>query len=406
MIEYYLFFGLLGLLSWLQSSEFKDNFISRNLKILEFFIPIGLIIFIGLRYKIGTDWFEYHYFYNRVETLDIVLLRPQKAVEFYNEEFFEIGFKYLVSFIKTLGVSFQFFVFVISAFNVYSLFRFLKINNVGNKFMFFLMYYSFNLYTEFDIIRQALAFYVFLFALEYANKSLIKYMLICLIASSLHSSALIFIPMYFFLKMQLSKRLLFFTFFVYFFGYLFAVKCISTLLSLLSFVSENYLFEKIRIYLGLFDYSNKFGIFTIIYSLLIILLLLNFDKLKKISRQERMIILIFLAYAFVSVFFSEIKVVEARFIFFFNFGVAFLFSITTKLVRPIFRLVLVSFYVSYAIVRFNLSMRDETVKLTYTPYFNYMFVTDEDDKFIMEKYLKIKDKVDDYYKDRVIKKDE
>lgn len=403
MIVYYLFYLILVVLSFLQGINLSNPTIKKILHLSKKVLPIFLLIFIGFRYKIGTDWYEYLEFYNSVETIWELIFNSKAASVFNNNSYFEFGFKIICSFFKSLGLNFYFFNFVVTAFNLFSITRFIKKYEIDNSFLFILVFYSFNLFTEFDVIRQSIAFYIVLFSFEYIHKSFLKYSLIILLSMAFHLSSVIFIPLYIFIARPLiKKKYLFCVLFIYFLGYLYEVKVLTELLNIFLLLSNSSVLLKVKAYLILFNYPNKIGIFTIIYSVFLIYIIYNYNKLKNIKVSHQVVLNIFVCYGIISVVFSEVKVVEARLIFYFNFSVAFLMAIIPKLIKlPYTRMVFLSILCLYPFLRFHQALKDNTVRMTYSPYYNYLFLKNSDEIAIMNKYKKVKDKVSEYYEERI-----
>ena len=121
MIVYYLFYLILVVLSFLQGINLSNPTIKKILHLSKKVLPIFLLIFIGFRYKIGTDWYEYLEFYNSVETIWELIFNSKAASVFNNNSYFEFGFKIICSFFKSLGLNFYFFNFVFSLFKIFAL---------------------------------------------------------------------------------------------------------------------------------------------------------------------------------------------------------------------------------------------------------------------------------------------
>lgn len=165
-------------------------FISRvtqeNSKISKYFMLSGIsipIIISGLRFNVGTDFVEYKiWFYNYADT---------KSIN-------NIGFNYLIKLIKIFTNDFQ-VLFIISSIIINVLiFRFIKKNTKYYELGYFLFISLYMYYSSFNIMRQWISIAIFLQALNYAfDKEFKKFLLLMIIASSFHSAALLFLPLYF-----------------------------------------------------------------------------------------------------------------------------------------------------------------------------------------------------------------
>ncbi|MBV8254350.1 MAG: EpsG family protein [Chitinophaga sp.] len=364
-------------------------------------LPSFLLFFLGLRYKIGGDWINYKEFYDNVETIDLLFTEQLRNSYLINgNEFLEIGFRLVCVFVKSLGVSYQGFVFLLTCFNLYSMYHFIKVQKIPNKFLFLFFYFSYNLLVEFDIIRQALSFYIFLYAVPYLNKSFVKYLLICILATTIHSSAVIFIPMYFFCRKRLTKKFLIVTLCIYFFNFLLGIKALSGLLSILGAISGNSLILTIKTYIELFNFPTHLTVYTLVFSTLLGLVAMNWEKVEQLSDEHQNLLKFFLAYAYISVFFSEIKVIEERFVYFFYFGVAFVFALLPTFYNGLLKIATLTVSLLYAGIRITGTLGNDFMILSYT-YNNYLFVDDRTDSQIMARINEMQEKTEAYYQERV-----
>ncbi len=184
-----LIFGILALL----------NSKSKNIKNSVFIV---LVIFLGLRGFVGTDFINYYRLYD-------TLPNPANFLNWYSDkEFYEIGFYFYSSLLKSVGASYEVWVFINALFDITVLFWFL--NKYSKCF-----YLSLCLFLiiggqqfEFDLYRNAKACFIYLLAIPYIkSRSFWKYNLIVLLAMSFHASAAILWPLYYIGRINFSKRL-------------------------------------------------------------------------------------------------------------------------------------------------------------------------------------------------------
>lgn len=163
---------------------------NENINTLVFlFIITGMAIF---RYGVGPDYFSYKKLYIQLNT------------NFFEEIFYGVGyeevfFRGLGSILKKLGFSYQQYISFISGINLFFIYKTCKKNCV-NYFMALFIYYCFFYFTwTFNIIRQGLALSIGIYYyIESLKKSQsIKFVIISIFISCIHSSATILIPLYF-----------------------------------------------------------------------------------------------------------------------------------------------------------------------------------------------------------------
>ncbi len=176
----YLFFFLFS--AW-------DLFIADRRKAIKIslmaLLGITMVIFAGIRWETGTDWENYLYYFK------IIDIRPIGGTAM------EIGYEMLVRSFKLLISSnytpFLFFcaiyiivltyfvLFKYSPFPLFSLFLLLSYSFVGSGFG----------------VRQDLSIALTLIALIFVvERSLLKFLVVVLLASLIHNSAIVFIPAY------------------------------------------------------------------------------------------------------------------------------------------------------------------------------------------------------------------
>ena len=168
--------------------------------IIEVISVAVFILFFGFRGFIFYDWSSY---YPAFESLpDVSTLFTQDWLKWG----WEPGFILFASIVKELTNSYQFFVLLCTLINVILLTRFFKlylpILPLG-----FMMYFTMNgIQISTDLMRNSIAICIFLNAIPYIQKrKIVQYISLCLLSATFHASALIYIPLYFFLHKQLNK---------------------------------------------------------------------------------------------------------------------------------------------------------------------------------------------------------
>lgn len=173
----------------------KDsNLIEDKLKFTDikyiFIISIIPTLIGGLRYGVGTDYFNYwemYYWYNNLSILELVVQEDErlfKAIIIISDILFNnpVGMFILSQFITMF--------FILASIASYKN----KLSYSVAIFIFYMAFWSLSL----NITRQFIAVAIVLFALKYIlKKSFIKYLILIIIASQFHLSALFCIIFYF-----------------------------------------------------------------------------------------------------------------------------------------------------------------------------------------------------------------
>jgi hypothetical protein len=180
-------------------SERIEGISNQQKKIIMLATMLFLVLFRGLRWETGTDWEQFHDFFYSV-SLD-GLFNPRYAG---TQVVMEPGYTLLnVLFLNLTGNYTSFLVF----YNAVILFIYYNCSwkyfpkspiNVFICLIFF---------TSLFPLRQAFAGAIFLYGIRYIlSKNILKFGLIIIIATSIHNSAILMFPCYFFLNKQISSK--------------------------------------------------------------------------------------------------------------------------------------------------------------------------------------------------------
>lgn len=215
----------------------KNYFSERNTVygfFKEFFLFFLLILFIGFRGYVITDFVNYQKFYNELPSL------------FSNSDIFnkfsnnyggwEKGFKIFAIFCKTLGLNyfnFQTVSFLIDYIIISYLFKYYSINKPMG-FCFFILFSGITI--EFNLLRNSKSIALFLLSIQFLNeKRYIKYILLNLLGFMFHTTGIIYLFVGFFLPIKISKKILYI---ILCLGVLIFVLRIPVLLSFLNLLGD------------------------------------------------------------------------------------------------------------------------------------------------------------------------
>ncbi len=148
-----------------------------------------IFIFLMLRTNFGNDYWMYYYFFDQLDH-DYV---TYSNLNLYDQHF-EIGWRVINKTFSYLGLDFNALIVFLSLINVVVIYRFIKKYVPVQCYWFAVFLYVFNpdfLLVHLSAIRQMLAFMLVIFSLEIIlKKKYFWFILICIIAYTLHSSAL------------------------------------------------------------------------------------------------------------------------------------------------------------------------------------------------------------------------
>lgn len=165
-----------------------------------FFTYMILFMFMALRYNYGNDYMAY---------LDIHALMNEGLPAWGQEDILFYRLNLLIP-------NFFLYIGVISLFYIISICNLIKNNLSKNQYWFAILILLINPYLflmHLSGIRQTLAICFFVFAINFAIKrKMILYIIFVLLATGMHSSAIILLPLYFVLtENQFNKRHMFIT---------------------------------------------------------------------------------------------------------------------------------------------------------------------------------------------------
>lgn len=180
--SFVLFLIILGIC--IRFFEERMNLIYKS-DYIYFTIFVVLTFISAFRYNVGMDYYSYVEIYNN------------------NSNVNEKGFSCIVSFLHILSHDPLLF-FVLSSLIINFLFYKFILQFALDKWVSLLVYFSLGqlYFASFNGIRQFIAVSIFLYSLKYlVNNSFVKYFFLVFVASyCCHSSALILLPLYFFIK--------------------------------------------------------------------------------------------------------------------------------------------------------------------------------------------------------------
>ncbi|WHP04495.1 EpsG family protein [Acinetobacter corruptisaponis] len=249
-----------------------DKFRNNNLKILVYIILIFILVsFTGLRGDIDPDYSNYIDIFNGARNNINLGVEP--------------AFFYFNKIIACLNLDFQWVIFLIALFSITLKINFFLNNSKNFAFSILIYYCSMFFLYDFIAIRQALAMAFFMTSLPYLmERKFIPYCFFIIFASLFHLSALVLLPLYFFIYYSCRKIFLYF------------ILSLATLVSVLKIDIQ--LVSLVLGYLSLPGFAlNKLDIYVqedVFAALSFRQLLLGFIFVLFSSRQDDKIIKIFL----------------------------------------------------------------------------------------------------------------
>ena len=216
-IPYIILFGFLLFLYYQNRKIRKRNILSSKSKkqilLLEFIAIISYLIFYGLRGYVFTDCFQYHRFFENIDS---------DVLSNYIEYLFEPGYilaNLIISIFTKDAFVFQFIWVLIDVIFIYKILKRETKEYFLLSFAFLIPFFD---GVQINLFRNIKAILIFFWAIQYIReKQFTKYIISILIASCFHVTAILYIPIYFIINKYIYKLLLTCSFFAlafYFIG--------------------------------------------------------------------------------------------------------------------------------------------------------------------------------------------
>lgn len=171
-----------------------------------FIIWMLLTVISGLRFNVGTDYRAYAQMF-------IELVNGTANDIWLNKE---IGYLWLVDIVNFFGGNYQLVFFLMSVSITTFFYKGLVYFFKGNQtylLLSTLLFIPIFYFLSMNIIRQALVAAIFLYSIKFIiQKNFFKYLFVILIATMFHKSAIILFPLYWLLNMRYSNNILLFYF--------------------------------------------------------------------------------------------------------------------------------------------------------------------------------------------------
>ena len=323
-------------------SEHKD----RKELILKIIIAC-LILFLGTRGFLGWDWYFYY---------------PSFMEGTY---IYEKGYMIYTSFIGSIFKNYIFYQFLTTTIDFISLYYIFK-RYCKYPIMAFAIFFSIQgLHIEVELLRNIKAILLFLFSLKYfEERRVFPFLVLNIIGISFHTSAILYLPMYFILNYKYKKEIVLGIFLIGSLYYLSNLKAIEFLLNYNWSFLPMAIAEKISSYKSILPESLKreFNLFYI-ERLVLFFLAYLYEENRVIKNSLYILVGIFL-------FTSELSVGSLR------IGILFIYStwlvLTRSLEKNINKFVLISVILLLSVTRIYRSINFPGNRINYK-YENVLF---------------------------------
>ena len=299
-IPYVLFLLYLFILFVIEQKKIRKEGIS----VIQNVTWISLLLFIGLRGFIYSDWISYYAAYEKLpETFTL------RGFELDND--WEKGFVYYTLIIKLLGVNYWGWNFISAFIDLFILHLLFKKESRYYVLAFIAYYVYGGLGMDVNLMRNAKSIMLFLLSIPYLqNKKFFPYLLINLLGVTFHTSSLLYIPLYFLLNKRLSKKIYLWIFLIGNLLYLFKIHYITPVL----YNVIGWLGGRTEASLLLYMNNSTFYGITIGYVERVLfcgVLYFYYERIQK-DGDKYVYLNIFMMYFFTFFYFSEFSIISGR----------------------------------------------------------------------------------------------
>ena len=367
--------------------SFRNNY---SIWVQQFFVIALLIIFFGFRGFVYTDWINYY----RIYDISPSLFDGPSLINKFIERSSEKGFLLYMIICKTISPNYFFFQFascIIDFIILYYFFKRIISEHIIFGFVLFIIFSGISI--EFNLFRNSKAMMLFLISLKYMEeRKFIKYVLLNSIGCLFHITSLLYLPLYFILNKNFSRKVILFIFIIGNIIFLLQIEWCKYILSFISSLIPGRLGVILKTYLLSDYYSRAYGI-TIGYLERFFSFIIFFcfsKKLYGINRNNIIYINAYYIYIFIFLYFSELLIIPERVATLFLFSYWILYPQTYSLLRKNNKKLFLVFLLFYGILKLGVGNKNiltlyDNVLLQHKSFYERSIIMNQHSKYIFNK---------------------
>lgn len=309
-IPYIILIVFYGISAFLRDSWNVENVQKR----IDALCILVFVFFFGLRGYVYDDWIVYAEVFRKADfsTFSILL----------NTSNMEPGFLLWLTFVKSLVNNYHFFVFLCCIINTILLIRFLNRYTINLPLGLMLYVCMGGLLMSMNLMRNSIAILLFINSISFIqNRQFVKYFAVCILATTFHISAVLYMPLYFFLHRNCNKWLYLSLFLIANTVLLMHIPILQSIIDLI----VGYISPGMQMHINAYmertsdvAFNISIGYLERFFSGMMVFLFM--DKLKSIRQENVMFINSILLYYMVLFLFSEFEELSLRLSFLFIFA--------------------------------------------------------------------------------------
>jgi hypothetical protein len=293
----YFFLILIFLLIYLY--EKSSSGLKTNVKV-RFLCGFIFVLFFGFRGYIGSDWLNYNAYYS------------EATLSSWSSRDYEIGFSFLAKLFHDLNFDFEYFVLVITLFQVFLWDRFLKYNSSNIALSYIILISIFPLLVI-DLLRNFTSILIALQAIIYLkNNKKFKAAVFILSSVFFHATGLVFFVLFFLRKKYFKKQMLFAIFLIGIIIYFLQIRYIDYVILVVGdLLGGRFQYLAGTVIDSELVYGIRVGILVKIFFMVIVLF--NYNHIVKNKIISPLIFNAFFCYCFIQLYFSAYDAFINRF---------------------------------------------------------------------------------------------
>lgn len=220
---------------------------------------LTLLLFLGLRGYVATDYVNYYPFFQDIPSL----FGGNFSLDYFETNGWEKGYLLYALICKTICPSFIFFQFVSVLIDFLFIRYFIRLHlPVNSRIFAYAIFFSFyGLVIEFNLYRNVKALLIFMYSLKFIlKKKFLRYIFCVFLACLFHKTSIIFLPFYFFIGRKWKRKIILLLWIV---GNVICILRISYLKELGLFVSDflpDLYGNLIKLYLNSEKYGSSYAL--------------------------------------------------------------------------------------------------------------------------------------------------
>lgn len=280
------------------------------------------VFFFGLRGFVAYDWTSYYPEYQTLTDLQTLFTLPRSKWTW------EPGFMIFGVICKSIWNNYFFFQFVCIIINATLLTAFFRRYAYNIPLAFMVMLVMSGIEININLIRNSITILLFVNAIKYIErKELLKYLAVCALGFTFHSSMLVYVPLYFIINRNFNKYIMLAVFIVANAVYLLHIPVLKSMILL----AVDHIMPSTKLWIESYlkmDVTTG-SVLSIGYVERLftgILLFVYIDKLKAMQNGSNVFVNSMLFYLCTILFFSEFRTVSVRssYLFIFSYWIVWL----------------------------------------------------------------------------------